>query len=176
MIDVVLIESPTPQARPRATYSREDLGKLAASIAFADDLAALRQHLEGSSYGDASCEYHADGEPLATAFLVLLDELERGTEPVAAIITTLAAWHDARSDAERKGHARRERGYAAWQEARAEEEITRKAQCPDCGAIPGVACRTTGEARHVRSWSHRSRFRLARSLNDGAHDQEATRT
>jgi hypothetical protein len=172
-----LIEPAALRVRGRAAYSREDLGSLTASLAFAGDLAGLRRELERSIYGDASCcEYHADGEPLAAAFLVLLDELERGTEPVAAIVTTLAAWHEAHEGGERARIARRERGQAAYEKARADEEITRKAECPHCGAEPGTACRTVGEVRHMRSWSHRSRFRLARSLNDGAQDEEAAQS
>jgi hypothetical protein len=107
---------------------------------------------------------------------VLLGELERGTEPLEAIIAMLEAWREARDDADRADRDRDERGRAAYWEHVAEEEISRKAECPHCGACPGAACRTTGEVRHMRSWSHRSRFRLARSLNDGAQDEEAARS
>ncbi|MFF1300240.1 MULTISPECIES: hypothetical protein [unclassified Streptomyces] len=52
------------------------------------------------------------------------------------------------------------------EEISAEEEVTKKVECPFCGALVGMNCRGTGAGGGLRKRSHRDRFRLARSLND----------
>ncbi len=52
------------------------------------------------------------------------------------------------------------------QEVEAEEEITRKVECPDCGAVVGLRCKGTGASGGLKKKSHRARFRLARQLTD----------
>lgn len=171
---IVPDDAPAPRPRhPQPSYRRQDLGSLPAMMAFADDLAALRHTLGmcGEKWGNP---IGIDAE--ADAFLALLDALEEGREPIDAVITAVRVWRETRGREDEAGEAARRRQQAAYEETMRQEEISRKVECPACGAVPGKSCRTTGEFRNVRTHSHRDRWRLARSLNDGAHEDAAAET
>ncbi|MER5213678.1 hypothetical protein ABT063_24680 [Streptomyces sp. NPDC002838] len=136
-------------------------------LAFGRELARFEGHLEYvRSHADERWEPAAE---ICAAFLALLRALSDGSEPVAAIAEAIRV-HD---EHVHKSALVRERHFARSREESerrmAEEEVSRKVECPFCGAAAGSSCRTTGAASSARS-SHRDRFRLARSLNDGARE------
>ena len=137
-------------------------------LGFARDLADLRSYLDWlHNYEDRSQEPYG---PAVTALEALLQALEAGHGSVDSIRYALIAWREA--DKRQRDSEEKRRG---WREAdserlAAEEAITRQVECPYCGSQPGASCRSTGESRQVQAYSHRGRFRLARSLNDGPPD------
>lgn len=139
-------------------------------LQFARDLGRLEDHLEWArsargdgQYGDAAAE-------IATSFLALLRALTNGTEPVPAIAEAIRVLDETRIESRTLWTADNARAQQHRERMHAEEEITRKVECPHCGAAPDTTCRTTGPNRQVKTESHRSRYRLARHLNDGVAD------
>jgi hypothetical protein len=133
------------------------------TLQFARDLARLEARL-----ADAAGEWLPleQQSPAAAGFLVLLHELTEGTDPVPAIAKAMRA-HDRVYENKREHHeASEEQRRIIEEEVAAEEEVTKKVECPFCGASAGMNCRGTGAGGGLRKRSHRDRFRLARSLND----------
>ncbi|WAZ20188.1 hypothetical protein STRCI_001287 [Streptomyces cinnabarinus] len=107
-------------------------------------------------------------DELAAALQALLQGLTDGLDSIAAITDAMRA-HDERVERNRAAdEVRMDRWREAQERKMAEEEVTRKVECPYCGASPGTSCRTAPPARAVRTGSHRDRCRLARGLNEGA--------
>lgn len=138
----------------------------AGTLTFARDLAEFREHLEWTAAGRYQSEHGA--VPLADALLALLGALEADAEPLDAIAAALDEWKRATQRLRNAEEAARARAAADSERLAAEEEITRKVTCPACGAEPEEKCRSLGRVSTVRTQSHQRRFRLARSLNDGA--------
>lgn len=124
----------------------------------------LEGDLEHAAYA-----YGLNGEERsakATAFLALLRALTNGQEPVPAIAEAIRVYN-AITDAKLEDRETREKlARASRERAAADEEITRKVECPYCGAAPQTSYRVMSPNRAVRTCSHADRYRLARSLND----------
>lgn len=139
-------------------------------LQFARDVARLRERLE-----PWTCEYLPIEEQSAskTGFLVLLNELTNGTEPVTAVVKAMRAHDRVYENKHDHFEAVGKQRMSEAAELAAEEEITRKVECPYCGVSAGMKCRGTGASGGLKNKSHRDRYRLARSLNDGQHEQAA---
>ncbi|MGW0993513.1 zinc finger domain-containing protein [Streptomyces sp. NPDC002523] len=146
-------------------------------LQFARDLGRLEEHLEWARRAHGAGQYGDVAAEIATSFLTLLRGLTNGIEPVAAIAEASRVLDETRRQSRALWDAQIARAQEHRERVQAEEEITQKVECPHCGAASGAPCRTTGPARQVKTESHRGRFRLARSLNDGAADaaQEAAK-
>ncbi|MFD4343428.1 hypothetical protein ACFWQ6_00850 [Streptomyces coelicoflavus] len=132
-------------------------------LQFAHDLARLREHLEHAGNEYLPIEHQSAA---AAGFLKVINELTAGTDPTAAVARAMASYF--RVDEAQRAHtaaveARRQR---EEQDLEAEEETTRKVECPDCGATAGLRCKGTGASGGLKKKSHRARFRLARQLTD----------
>ncbi len=148
-----------------AIAQRQDQAQV---FAFARDLADFTACLEDAVRSQGGTAL------LAGAVLVLLKAAGDGRQLLDAIGEMLVTWQhgrqeaDAGEEAAKADEAARREREQAWNERRAaEEEVTRTVECPSCGAPAGRVCRTAPRG-HPSSVSHRGRFRLARSLNDGA--------
>lgn len=139
-------------------------------LQFARDLGRLEEHLEWARRGQGDGRSGDVATEIATSFLALLRALTNGIEPVPAIAEAIRVLDEARSHSRTLWETQNARTQEHRERMWAEEEITQKVECPHCGAAPGASCRTTGPARQVKTESHRGRYRLARSLNDGAAD------
>lgn len=138
-------------------------------LTLARDLGKFRDHLAWvKDCGPYS--YDDPGSEVAEAFLVLLDALAAGQEQLIAIATAIRAHDEATSRNQERRQVARQREAEDYQRRMAEEEITRKVECPYCGAAPQASCRTVGPTRSVRTDSHRDRYRLARRLNEEPSD------
>jgi len=139
-------------------------------------LARFEEHLAQTSWRglefDEYGRFGGDAAALAVWCQKVLDCLGEGFSSDEAILNALDAWQAIRDEVAERD---RERDTArARKEAQREtdEAITRKVECPYCGAQPGDVCRTVGLARNSKLDSHRDRYRLARSLNDGVEESE----
>ncbi|WP_228916864.1 hypothetical protein [Streptomyces sp. DH20] len=139
------------------------------ALRFAADLARVRADLEHAAQPYQPIEHQSAA---AAGFLTVIRELTAGTEPTAAVaraidvyigIETRQKEHEEATDARRRQDE---------QELEAEEEITRKVECPFCGAAAGMRCRGTGASGGLRKKSHADRYRLARGLNDATRQAQ----
>lgn len=137
------------------------------TLALARDLAAFRDHLERAAVGRYSIT-HAQAEPLADAFLALLDAFEGGSDPVSALTAAMREWDIARARLLDAYDVVRDRAEADHQRRMAEDELACRVSCPACGAEPGQKCRSLGKAHTTRTLSHQSRRRLACSTENAA--------
>ncbi|HEY2576186.1 MAG TPA: hypothetical protein VGI74_07745 [Streptosporangiaceae bacterium] len=139
-------------------------------LAFARELEKFRSHLQWAACIDLGgvhaqgngCNCHGTHESghLAAAILALLDALQEGAPPAEAVQTALAKHQEMDTGLER---------YVAAAQARAqaEERLILAAECPRCGAAPGMRCKSTGESARSLAESHRARVHLARAGNGG---------
>lgn len=133
-------------------------------FAFSRDLAALRAELDWL-HGHEDHDQTPYG-PAVHALEAILDALEAGHDRVESTSHAITVWraaHKTRADQQKHDQEQRAADYARRM---AEEETTRKVECPYCGAHPGASCRTTGALQTVRTDSHRDRYRHARNLHD----------
>lgn len=165
--DVLLGPAPAPGPREIAARYADDGPPDA--FAFARDLEAFRAAVDSLCHN-----YDQRGpavRPVGEAVIVLLAALESGLDAAASITCAARALRAARErEAEYQEQAgiRRQADYEALM---TEEALTRDAECPTCGAERGRKCRTSGSTHQVRTRSHKARWRLARSLNDGSQEQ-----
>ncbi|MFD4258216.1 hypothetical protein ACFWR9_11445 [Streptomyces sp. NPDC058534] len=133
------------------------------ALQFHRDLARLQEQLEHAGNEYLPIEHQS---PAAAGFLKVINELTAGADPTAAVARAMDCYF--RVDEAQRAHAaateaRRQR---EEQDLESEEEITRKVECPGCGAAAGLRCKGTGASGGLKKKSHRVRFRLARQLND----------
>jgi hypothetical protein len=158
----------TSAPRPAARRQHGPAGVLA----FASALADFKSYLQwiDCHTGQCGCGEGSETGSLVTAISTILAALENGSDSVTAISAAIGAWQEAREAAQAAGEQRREATRTAYERQAAEEKVTRTAACPYCTAPPGEPCHSATTTRKTRSWGHRGRWRLARSLNDGEAD------
>ncbi|MFJ4365087.1 hypothetical protein ACIP4S_13140 [Streptomyces chartreusis] len=140
------------------------------TLQFARDLSRLEDHLRWLSSGGGNGE-RDESSALADALLTLIEQLTNGREATPAIAAAIRVLDDKRTENRDRFESRQAALQAYSERRRAEEEVTQKVECPYCGAGPSDTCRSTGSnGAYARSESHKARFRLARSLNDGVGD------
>lgn len=133
-------------------------------LQFARDLADLEEALS-----DAAVSLGPGGEERsakAAGFLALLRALTDGREPIPSIAEAIRVYKETRQHKWDTRAARAQLEREQRERLVAKEEVTRKVECPYCGAAPQTSCRSTGPSRAVRTESHTGRYRLARGLND----------
>lgn len=141
------------------------------ALQFARDLANVRAHLEHASSPDHPIEHQ---DPSAAGFLTVINELTAGTDPTTAVARAIESYKIVDQRKREHGEAEEVRRRREEAELDAEEEVTRKVECPTCGAVAGMKCRGIGASGGLKKKSHRDRFRLARQLTDTrgtSHDQ-----
>ncbi|MET9815312.1 hypothetical protein [Streptomyces sp. NPDC006355] len=133
------------------------------ALRFADDLARVRADLEHAAQPYQPIEHQ---DAAAAGFLTVIRELTAGTDPTTAVARALDAYTGVRTRQKEHEEATEARRRQEEQDLEAEEEITRKVECPFCGAAAGMRCRGTGASGGLKKKSHADRYRLARGLND----------
>lgn len=136
---------------------------LRAALTFSAEISDLTAYLAClDSYETRDSHVRVLTAIIRTAMEAALDE-----QPPAEVISTmLREWRDAQARQEHAAVDEQARYAADAEASQREEDITRKVECPACGANPGRPCRTTGDARTRRSLSHRARWRAARHLHN----------
>lgn len=132
-------------------------------LRFAADLARVREDLEHAAQPHQPLEHQSAA---AAGFLTVITELTDGTEPTTAVARALAVYIDIDGRQNEHQAAAEKQRLQDEQDLEAEEAITRKVECPYCGAAPGAKCRGTGASGGLRKKSHADRHRLARGLTD----------
>lgn len=150
---------PTEPERP--TASEEPPVNM---LQFARDLARLEEVLVQASYSVGPNGEERSAK--AASFLTLLRALTDGREPVRAIAEAIRVYHQVRQEKTEIWASRAKLEKERYERLMSEEEITRKVECPYCGAAPQTSCRSTGPSRGARTESHTGRYRLARGLDD----------
>jgi hypothetical protein len=147
-------------------------------LQFADLFARLRGHLESAAACYADPDNPDTGAAVAAAFLHVLDSLAEvgATEEAVAAVAEAANIFDAgfacavkareaqRARREADREADQERREAAYEEAVRRHRIAVRAECPYCGAAPGVNCHTAGPSGHGYPrgiHAHADRYRAA---------------
>lgn len=156
---------------PTETPKRARRPRRQGVLALARELAEFESFLDWAEANDYDHGYLA---VLAAACRSLLRGIEDGSEASAVVSEALGAWRDAMDERERHEAREREASRAEFDRLMAEEELSRTAECPYCGAEPGLPCRTVSQRGAVLTYCHRGRYRLARSLNDGTPGGEET--
>ncbi|SBT89393.1 hypothetical protein GA0115233_100940 [Streptomyces sp. DI166] len=133
-------------------------------LQFSRDLAHLEEVLTQAAYSIGPNGFERSAK--AASYLTLLRALTDGAEPVPAIAEALRVYKEVRQQKYEIWASRAELEKERHERLMAEEEITRKVECPYCGAAPQTSCRSVGSSRSVRTESHRGRYRLARGLDD----------
>jgi hypothetical protein len=117
----------------------------------------------------SQCGYDCPAEAAAAAYLCLLDRLTAiGSKQILAMVNESLVIHSEiteRHSRDRK--ARREQADAEYDEAERRHELAITAECPYCGAAPGLACRTRGPSGvgHPKGvHDHADRYRAAEGL------------
>ncbi|MEU0459192.1 hypothetical protein ABZ322_41010 [Streptomyces sp. NPDC006129] len=135
------------------------------ALRFADNLAWVRAELEHAAQPYQPIEHQ---DAAAAGFLTVIRELTAGTDPTAAVARALEAYTGVRTRQKEHEEATEARRRQDEQDLEAEEAITRKVECPFCGAAAGMKCRGTGASGGLKKKSHADRYRLARGLNDAS--------
>jgi transcription elongation factor Elf1 len=133
------------------------------ALRFAADLARVRADLEHAAQPYQPIEHQ---DAAAAGFLTVIQELTAGTDSTTAVARALDAYTAVRTRQKEHEEATDARRRQEEQDLKAEEEITRKVECPFCGSAAGMRCRGTGASGGLKKKSHSDRYRLARGLND----------
>lgn len=132
-------------------------------LRFHADLSRMQTELEDASNPYLPIE-HQDAS--AAGFLTVIRELTTGTEATAAVARAMDVYNDISKRQKEHEEAAENRRRRDEQDLEAEEQVTRKVECPFCGVAPGLKCRGTGASGGLKKKSHADRYRLARSLTD----------
>lgn len=133
------------------------------SLRFAADLASVRADPEHAAQPYQPIEHQ---DAAAAGFLTVIRELTAGTDPTTAVARAMDAYTGIRTRQKEHEEATEERRRQEEKDLEAEEEITRKVECPTCGMAIGLKCRGTGASGGLKKKSHVARYRLARGLDD----------
>lgn len=132
------------------------------ALRFHADLRRVEAALE-----HAALPYPIEHQSAAAAgFLTVIRELTAGTESTAAVARALDVYIDIDTRQKEHQEATEDRRRHEEKELEAEEEITRKVECPTCGVAASLKCRGMGASGGLKKKSHAARYRLARGLND----------
>jgi hypothetical protein len=131
------------------------------ALRFAADLARVRADLEHAAQPYQPIE---NQNAAAAGFLVVIRELTGGTDPTTAVARAVNAYLDVETRQKEHHEATEARRRQEEKDLEAEEEITRKVECPFCGVAAGLKCRGTGASGGLKKKSHADRYRLARGL------------
>ena len=131
------------------------------ALRFAADLARVRASLEHAAQPYQPIE---NQNAAAAGFLIVIRELTGGTDPTTAVARAVNAYMDVENRQKEHHEATEARRRQEENDLEAEEEITRKVECPYCGVAPGLRCRGTGASGGRKKKSHADRYRLARGL------------
>ncbi|MGI5286612.1 zinc finger domain-containing protein [Nonomuraea polychroma] len=131
-------------------------------LAVAQEIASFVYHLECMASQD---DYVG---VTASSLHTLIKALQQGRDALTATVDAMRVFDEKHAEIRRSWDVQAQKRDAAHQRLMAEEEITRKVECPYCGAVPQLGCRTVGPRRALRAESHRDRYRLARGLEPEA--------
>jgi hypothetical protein len=133
------------------------------ALRFAADLASVRADLEHAAQPYQPIEHQ---DAAAAGFLTVIRELTAGTNPTTAVARAMDAYTGIRTRQKEHAEATEARRRQEEKDLEAEEETTRKSECPTCGVTAGLKCRGTGASGGLKKKSHAARYRLARGLDD----------
>ena len=128
------------------------------ALRFAADLARVRASLEHAAQPYQPIEnQHA----AAAGFLIVIRELTGGTDPTTAVARAVNAYMDVENRQKEHHEATEARRRQEENDLEAEEEITRKVECPYCGK------RFTRKTNSTRLNPHKDRWGYPCSCRSG---------